>query len=208
MTAGKSNVAMFNYPVPEVTPERLKRLISSGISQNKALRAASPELIGLTNLSELKNTIYNKRKSRHLTHLNIGNRIEKIHTKKIHTRQSVRAEILPILTPMSELKNNVPFLQKTHNKTYHFVTFFSFSPLFVHFFVFLLSKSTFFFHFSAFFKPPPPLLAQKQSPLKTANTLKHKKIQKSTSFWSNYSPFLRFLALLSAIFRQPPPFLA
>jgi len=32
---------------------------------------------------------------------------------------------------MSELKNNVPFLQKTHNKTSHFFAFFSIFPLFV-----------------------------------------------------------------------------
>ena len=35
---------------------------------------------------------------------------------------------LPILTPMHELKNNVPFLQKTHNKTSHFFAFFHFFP--------------------------------------------------------------------------------
>jgi len=73
---------MWNYPVPEVTPEMLKRLISSGISQNKTLRAAHPKLTGLTNLSKLKKTIYNKRKSRKLTYLNIGNKIEKNRTKK------------------------------------------------------------------------------------------------------------------------------
>jgi len=38
------------------------------------------------------------------------------------------------------------FLQKTHNKTHHFVTFFSISPLFVKKVYHFVKKSTFFCH--------------------------------------------------------------
>jgi hypothetical protein len=47
---------------------------------------------------------------------------------------------LPILTPMSELKNTVQFCTL-------FVTFFSIFQLFVHFFLFLLKKFAFFSRF-------------------------------------------------------------
>jgi len=53
-----------------------------------------------------------------------------------------------------------------------------------------------------------PIFSPKTSLSKTVDTQKHNFTHKNTSFWSNYSALLRFLALLRAIFRQPPLFLA
>ena len=63
---------------------------------------------------------------------------------------------LPISTPDARIKNIVQFLHKTHNKTSHFVTFFSISPLFV-------QKVRRFLAFLAFFFPfPPPIFNRQQ----------------------------------------------
>jgi len=52
----------------------------------------------------------------------------------------------PILTPDAQIENPVQFLHKTHNKTSHFVTFFSIFPLFVQKVRHFVKKSTFFCH--------------------------------------------------------------
>jgi len=61
-------------------------------------------------------------------------------------RQFHPLEISPILTPDARIQNGMQFLQKTHNKTHHFVTFFSISLTFVKKVRHFVKKSMFFCH--------------------------------------------------------------
>jgi len=72
------------------------------------------------------------------------------------------AKILSILTLKVVCVSGVLFFTKTHNKTSHFVTFFSIFLHFFLFFLFSLSFCNFFFNFLTFLKTPTPFLAQNQ----------------------------------------------
>jgi len=74
------------------------------------------------------------------------------------------------------------FFTKNYTKTGHFFTFFSIFPLFVHFFVFLLSKSETFFAFFCHFFPAfnSPLLRRKIVPNAQVSNRK-------TKFFSKFS---------------------
>jgi len=94
----------------------------------------------------------------------------------------------------------VQFLQKTHNKTNHFVTFFSISLHFPLVFPLFLTFCSFFCHFLTFFKPPPSFSTQYQGCLKSPNT---KKYTKTHLFGQIILPFCAFFSFCAAIlFKQ------
>ena len=88
---------MFNYPVHEVNTESLKRLMCSGISQNKTLRAANPKLTGLINMSELKTPYITSGKDANLPILTLVTELKKSLQENIH-EEKCRICKLPILT--------------------------------------------------------------------------------------------------------------
>jgi len=92
-------------------------------------------------------------------------------------------------------ESGVLFFTNLHNKTSHFVTFFSISPLFVQKVRHFVKKSTFFCHGQR----TNPHFQPKNKPLKNS---RYTKTQKTTSFCSNNPFFLRFFLILCSNFVQ------